>query len=179
MCTQLFRAKIIAQKHIKTVHFINGIHAINVLNSLDPKSSFGSTLENYTTGGRIKGNRRGGLLTTDDGKRVFLRIFSRRLRSLLQRPCSLLAPDIQTSRLTDNATYRMNRSSECFITHWQLTLTMNTANKYTLQISLEITCNILLQEAQTLSNLPECLGTYRQLTGNSLIGTLTRSLNTH
>ena len=59
------------------------MNAIFVLNALDQKSLFGSMLEKYTTGGRIKDNHRGGLLTTDDGKRVFLRIFSRRLQSLV------------------------------------------------------------------------------------------------
>ena len=63
---------------------IKGMRALFVLNKIKSKSLFGSMLEKNTTGGTMKGNRQGELLTTDDGKRVFLRIFSRRLRSLLE-----------------------------------------------------------------------------------------------
>ena len=80
----------VSKNQVSLTHHINTIHKSNE-NKCD---SCGQEFENRETliehtvhnhrGGRIQGNRRSGFLTTDDCKRVFLRISSWRLPSLIQ-----------------------------------------------------------------------------------------------
>ena len=47
MCAYSLKEKLLERKHIKQVHYINGIHAIFVLNSLKKNSFQESMLRKY------------------------------------------------------------------------------------------------------------------------------------
>ena len=48
MCANFLKEKRLEQKHIKQVHYINGMHAIFVFNSLKKNSFKESMLRKYT-----------------------------------------------------------------------------------------------------------------------------------
>ena len=84
MCTKITN-QVSLSHHINIIHKPNEVKCDSCGQELGNRETLIEHIVHNHTGGRIWRKRRGGVLTTDDCKRLFLRISSRRFPSL---PCS-------------------------------------------------------------------------------------------